>query len=51
MSNTDPKNGPSEIEQEEAKQGVELHRMRYVLHVSLALAVVAVGIVLWAFVV
>ena len=31
---------------DQARQGVELHAMRWVLHISLALAVLA-GIIIW----
>ncbi len=51
MRNVDLKNGPDEIEPQEAKQGIELHRMRWVLRISMILAVIAVGGVLWAFVI
>ena len=47
----DLRSGPDEIGQRDAKQGIELHRMRWVLHISTALAIVALGIVLWVFVV
>lgn len=47
----DLRSGPDEIGQTEAKQGIELHRMRWVLHISVALAIIALGIVLLVFVV
>lgn len=47
----DLRSGPDQIGQDDAKQGVELHRMRWVLHISIALAFIALGIILWVFVV
>lgn len=52
-ANPDPKphNEPEqheEVSTDGARQGVELHRMRWVLGVSVAAAVVAVGVIAFA---
>lgn len=47
MAQTRMENGKVVIDAQEARQGKELGVMRYVLHISLALAVIA-GVIIYA---
>ena len=47
MAQTRTENGKVTVDAQDARQGKELGVMRYVLHISLALAVIA-GVVIYA---